>query len=193
MPDDWIGGGELGLAFGARGHGNASAHYEQDLHVINLTRFNGAGSIAHEVFHSLDARMSRQWFNHQGLLSNLLTSYKTPHLHEQHIQYDRFRAFKEIVAASTSKTDFVQSARNIEGQKGTRKYWTKPSELCARAFESYIEHKSVDMGLEAQWLASGTKQDDYPHNGMHPYPTGKERHEIFQIYEQNALTVFSDL
>lgn len=27
----------LAIAFGARGHGNALAHYEQDLEVINLT------------------------------------------------------------------------------------------------------------------------------------------------------------
>lgn len=49
MPKRWIGGGRLGLAFGARGHGFAAAHYELEQHVINLTRFNGPGSIAHEV------------------------------------------------------------------------------------------------------------------------------------------------
>jgi hypothetical protein len=49
-------GGNLSIAFGARGQGlsGASAHYERDRRVINLTKMNGAGSLAHEWFHALD-------------------------------------------------------------------------------------------------------------------------------------------
>ncbi len=46
--------GRLGLAWGARGRGRASAHYEPNLKVINMTRLNGAGSLAHEWAHALD-------------------------------------------------------------------------------------------------------------------------------------------
>ena len=46
--------GELALAFGARGSGNAMAHYEPGQVVINLTKGKGAGSLAHEWFHALD-------------------------------------------------------------------------------------------------------------------------------------------
>ena len=48
--------GNLSIAFGARGQGlsGAAAHYEQERHVINLTKMNGAGSLAHEWFHALD-------------------------------------------------------------------------------------------------------------------------------------------
>ncbi|WP_254895556.1 LPD5 domain-containing protein, partial [Salmonella enterica] len=49
--------GRLGLAFGARGKGGknaAAAHYEPDQVAINLTKGNGAGSLAHEWFHALD-------------------------------------------------------------------------------------------------------------------------------------------
>lgn len=54
--------GELALAFGARGHGlsGARAHYETDKAVINLTKMNGAGSLAHEWFHALDHYLGRQ-------------------------------------------------------------------------------------------------------------------------------------
>jgi hypothetical protein len=52
--------GSLGLAFGARGHGNAKAHYEPTHVVINLTKTQGAGSLAHEWFHSVDDYFSRQ-------------------------------------------------------------------------------------------------------------------------------------
>lgn len=46
----------LSIAFGARGQGlsGAAAHYERERHVINLTKMNGAGSLAHEWFHALD-------------------------------------------------------------------------------------------------------------------------------------------
>jgi hypothetical protein len=48
-------GGELALAFGARGKGGAhAAHYEAGRRVVNLTRLSGAGSLAHEWGHALD-------------------------------------------------------------------------------------------------------------------------------------------
>lgn len=49
-------GGNLSIAFGARGQGlsGAAAHYENLRRVINLTKMNGAGSLAHEWFHALD-------------------------------------------------------------------------------------------------------------------------------------------
>ena len=47
-------GGKLGIAFGARGRGNALAHYEPLHNVINLTKMRGAGSLAHEWGHALD-------------------------------------------------------------------------------------------------------------------------------------------
>lgn len=46
--------GRLALAFGARGSGTASAHYEPYKKVINLTKFRGGGSFAHEWFHFID-------------------------------------------------------------------------------------------------------------------------------------------
>jgi hypothetical protein len=52
--------GTLGLAFGARGSGGASAHYEPDTFVINLTKTRGAGTLAHEWFHALD-----NYFSHK--------------------------------------------------------------------------------------------------------------------------------
>jgi hypothetical protein len=54
--------GDLALAFGARGQGlnSARAHYELDRAVINLTKMNGAGALAHEWFHALDHYFGRQ-------------------------------------------------------------------------------------------------------------------------------------
>ena len=38
----------LGIAFGSRGSGKASAHFEPCGRIINLTKSNGDGSVAHE-------------------------------------------------------------------------------------------------------------------------------------------------
>ena len=53
--------GRLALAFGARGHGSAGfkdgaprAHYEPVQRVINITKMQGGGALAHEWFHALD-------------------------------------------------------------------------------------------------------------------------------------------
>lgn len=54
--------GDLALAFGARGQGlsGARAHYEPARVVMNLTKMNGAGALAHEWFHALDHYLARQ-------------------------------------------------------------------------------------------------------------------------------------
>jgi len=44
----------LSIAFGSRGSGKALAHYEPLREVINLTKMNGAGSLAHEWGHAID-------------------------------------------------------------------------------------------------------------------------------------------
>lgn len=62
IPPQAIGlNGELALAFGARGHGlsGARAHYEPNYGVMNLTKMQGAGALAHEWFHSLDHYFGR--------------------------------------------------------------------------------------------------------------------------------------
>lgn len=46
--------GRLAVAFGARGSGNALAHYEAVRKVINITKNRGGGSLAHEWGHALD-------------------------------------------------------------------------------------------------------------------------------------------
>ena len=61
-------GGALAVAFGSRGSGGknaALAHYETARKVINQTRMNGAGALAHEWMHALDHHLGGE----QGFLS----------------------------------------------------------------------------------------------------------------------------
>lgn len=60
-PKDVSLGGELAVAFGARGTGGrgaALAHFEPGRFVLNMTRMKGAGSLAHEWFHAFDRKMA---------------------------------------------------------------------------------------------------------------------------------------
>lgn len=52
--------GMLGLAFGAQGSGSASAHFMPGVNEVNLTRTQGAGSLAHEWAHGLDHYFASQ-------------------------------------------------------------------------------------------------------------------------------------
>lgn len=53
--------GQLGLAYGAQGHGGkAAAHYIPAFKDINLTKEYGAGSLAHEWWHALDNYFANQ-------------------------------------------------------------------------------------------------------------------------------------
>ena len=181
IPKKWIGGGDLGLSFGARGHGFASAHYEPEQRVINLTRFNGAGSIAHEWMHSLDARLMKKHVGEEGLLSDYLLKRRNG------FNFDTksgksFRAFVEIVKVCTEDSEYVSNARHISRQSRAPKYWDKPCELVARAFEAYVQDSLVMQGYESQWLAFGTLEANYEDNGKHPYPISLDRARINEAF-----------
>ena len=51
--------GRLSLSFGGRGGGTAKAHYEPSKVIINLTKFAGGGSLAHEWAHAFDNLIPR--------------------------------------------------------------------------------------------------------------------------------------
>ena len=99
-------GGQLGIAFGARGVRSAKAHYEPVKAVINLTKLNGAGSLAHEWAHALDnyfalidARIDRSTAK-EGVLDKFITD----ELSWKHGARDEVRdAFSAIARALSKK------------------------------------------------------------------------------------------
>ncbi len=65
-------GGRLALAIGSRGKGWGAAHYEPDREVINITKFAGGGSLAHEWGHAMD-NMLAKWALPKGRQSVVAT------------------------------------------------------------------------------------------------------------------------
>ncbi|HOV59271.1 MAG TPA: hypothetical protein PLN91_15430, partial [Rhodanobacteraceae bacterium] len=91
--------GMLGLAIGAQGSGGrAAAHFVPGVNEINLTRAQGAGSLAHEWAHALDHYFAT-------LAGGRVAAGKTPYLSEhtadKHdgVRPDVQEAFKAIVKA----------------------------------------------------------------------------------------------
>lgn len=189
-------GGALGMAFGARGIAGttAAAHYEIELNVINLTRASGFGSGGHEWLHGLDARIGKS----AGSRYFVTQSFNHPDV-DQDFYLDGFekidartvnkiKAFSKIINSCTGKhydSDYYQSSRKLESQRGAKKYWTKPWELFARAGESYIQDKLAMAEIYSPWLVNGTLESDCSQQDreMWPYPKGVERRILYDLFE----------
>lgn len=158
--------GRLGLAIGARGKGSALAHYEPDSKVINLTRKNGSGSLAHEWGHMFDnvlAGVTPEIKGKAGYVSSSWWAARdavkegTPQkaIHNL-MQSDAWSKFKDSVR------DKTRELRMTEKRAG---YWRSDIEMFARAFETYVDHKLQKMGRKNEYLAG---LDSTKTGGLYP-------------------------
>ncbi len=140
---------ELGLAFGARGTGGknaAKAHYEAGKVVINLTKREGAGSLAHEWFHAVDNYFSRLRKDKSGFLT------ETARESGEGVRPEMLQAFAEIMK-SINRTDLKMRSQKIDRTR-TKDYWSTGLEMAARSFESYIIAKLQDQSASNDYLAN---------------------------------------
>jgi len=172
--------GQLSLHYGAGGQPGVAAHYMPAARVLALAKNAGAGSLAHEWFHAFDhyiaefifaepvgARFgSTAWLSDFQLKSHPLC----------HALADCYSAVL-LAPCGNEPSELVSRSINYDKQQGSS-YWSKPEELCARAFESFIE----DAAIRNAFLASGTRVTKA---GFDAYPRGTQRERInhcFQIY-----------
>lgn len=99
-------GGTLAIAFGARGSGNAAAHYEPLRKVINLTKMHGAGSLAHEWWHGFDDYLGAK-MGAKGMLS------------EQPCRYPLFQKLIDTMKYKPETPE--QAAKRTEAQNSRTK------------------------------------------------------------------------
>ena len=131
--------GELGLAFGARGSGNASAHYEPTEVVINLTKTRGAGTLAHEWWHAVDNYLSRRAGVPYGYAS---------HLNGLEQMNPEVRKAVESMMTALSGTYYTKRSA-LKGD-----YWGRPTEIMARLFGTWIAWRLRKDGNSSPFLAS---------------------------------------
>ncbi len=139
--DDDIGmGGRLSLALGARGHGNAKAHYEPSpFGVINLTKTKGFGSLAHEYAHALDNIISfiikgRDTFVSGGRETR--KGYNPTLASNGNFFEQQFEEFFNLLYFN-KKGEYTKFATDISNfNQGD--YYERRAEVFARSFEVYI-------------------------------------------------------
>ena len=183
--------GELGLAFGARGKGAAGhgkgnvpkAHYESGHIVINLTKKEGAGSLAHEWWHSLDNYFSRS----RNDKDNYLT--ERAYLRGEGVRPEMIEAFNQVTKA-IGRTRLKQRSSVLDRPR-SKEYWTTGREMSARAFESYVIEKLKDQNASNDYLANIVSEDYWnaasalglEKEGSYPYPEAAEIPEIRAAYD----------
>ncbi|MED0677637.1 LPD1 domain-containing protein [Aneurinibacillus thermoaerophilus] len=95
------------------------------------------------------------------------------YIHEQ----ETGEKLKDIPIA-TGKTYFLIEAEELD--KGRKEpYWSKPREMFARAFESWVQDKLNQQGRRNDYLVTGTKAII-----GQPYPRGEERKKINEAMDR---------
>ncbi len=185
--------GELGLAFGARGKGGkrpAAAHYEADTTgevspnrvVINLTRKNGAGSLAHEWFHAVDNYFGRMRGQKGGFVTD------TPYAGIQgKMRTEMVNAFAGVMGAIKRTAVFQRS--QVLDAKRTKDYWSTGLEMAARSFESYVIAKLQDQNASNDYLANIVGEDAFAVDNGYPYPTAGEMPQIRAAFDHFFDTI----
>jgi len=165
-PEDISLGGNLAIAYGARGHSSAIAHFEPDRNVINLTKMKGAGSLAHEWGHALDYFIARK----AGLSDAFATesfakTIISPVINAmRYVQNDDGRSVTSNYHMDSKKAD-------KEYCKEKHGYWASETEMFARAFACYVYDKLKNLGIRSDYLCGHA-------NLPSAIPKGKEREAI---------------
>ena len=190
--------GELGLAFGARGHGgknSPSAHYESDKVAINLTKANGAGSLAHEFFHGLDSYFSRQ----RGYGDKFITDHTVKYGPNDATRQEVIDAFKSLKSALDA-TNLKMRSRNLDKTR-SQDYWSTGIEMHARAFENYVIDKLSDGDKVNDFLSNikGVKEyaadllkgfeRDQTVNDLYPYLLDSEKAGVSAAFDKLFATI----
>lgn len=131
--------GELGIAFGARGVGGFAAHYEPDEVVINLTKTQGAGSLAHEWWHALDNYFARR----AGSASDMVTDNRRIEMRDA-----LRKAFNDML-------DLVNGSDYAQRSAAKGEYWGRTHEITARLLAEWVDRELKKRGELNTFLSRG--------------------------------------
>lgn len=173
-------GGELAIAFGARGRGGkgaAAAHYEPAQIVINLTKGNGAGCFAHEWFHALDNLMARSGGGRVG-------SY----LSMGHSSQAGLSGLSVQMRETLGRHPVAQRSANLDRYRADD-YYSLPEEMAARSFEALIKHRLGKIDRSNEWLANILDKEVYEalntalgrSGDIYPFPHGDAEFEAIDL------------
>jgi len=187
LPPEAIGlRGTLNLAFGTGGRMGVQAHYAPYRRELALAKNAGAGALAHEFWHAFDHYISDKafeidtQFNSSRLplfASDCWLKNKTI---KPHPLNERLMAIFDSALLSEDgldKSDYL--IRSVQADLTLSKsYFSQPTEMMARAFESVIEFCAE---INNPYLVYDTLRNDT----LHLYPDLDHRYRIY-----NALLAY---
>ena len=166
--------GTLGLAFGARGHSGANAHYESDQVVINLTKAKGAGSLGHEWWHALDNYLRRSASPGTFVSENPRRMALSLRDEMRHAYVMLVQEVERILGPRSQAKD----------QTRAKDYWSTREEMTARAFESYLIWKGQKLGYSNSYLANVKHAKSYLGDpNTYPYPLDSEMTAVEAVFD----------
>lgn len=173
--------GTLGLQYGKGGQRGVAAHYMPATRQLSLAKNAGAGSLAHEWFHAFDHYMGDKMFIMADSMSfaskNWLHSLEVNNIKPHPLNNLLADCFKTILLSpdGNDTSELFQASQQTDQRLKTL-YYSKPEELCARAFEAFIE----DTKPTSKFLVKGSRYSDEAKAGL--YPQGQQREAINQAF-----------
>lgn len=174
--------GRIGVSVASRGNRNAAAHYEPSTKIINISRDQGAGSLAHEWGHFFDnvGFNVAQGSSVRGYLSGIDSSHYS--LSNEHRRVG-------VAMDALKKSDGWKSYSERLSVKGyhsfqAKRYWTSNVEKFARAFEQYVAKKLEKQGRKNSYLVTPVRSERGGDSWGQHWPTEEETSSMTEHFEE---------
>ncbi|MBD5771999.1 CLCA_X family protein [Marinomonas colpomeniae] len=173
--------GTLGLQFGKGGQRGVAAHYMPATRQLALAKNAGAGSLAHEWFHAFDHYLGDKMFHFASsssfASSNWLQEPDSSNIKSHPLNTLLGDCFKSVLLSpdGSDTSELFQASKRAD-EKYNVFYYAKPEEMCARAFEAFIE----DAKPVSRFLVKGSKYSEEAKVGL--YPKGRQRELINKAF-----------
>ncbi|AUI88303.1 hypothetical protein BS333_18375 [Vibrio azureus] len=171
--------GNLNLAFGTGGRKGVQAHYAPNQRELALAKNAGAGALAHEFWHAFDHYIAEKAFDigdRSGPQREIIFASDCwlsnapllPHALNQRLH----KIFDATLLTADAQNHHDYVSRSVAADKAlASRYFSLPTEMMARAFESVIESCS---DIKNSYLVSGTNQA----SNLSVYPDLQHRERI---------------
>ncbi|MGM0826240.1 MAG: CLCA_X family protein [Pseudomonadota bacterium] len=170
--------GSLALQYGSGGRPGVSAHYDPRQRSFALAKNAGPGSIAHEWFHAFDHYIASKCFRtlpRDMFASAAWLADATAIAHP--LNQRLLQCFKAVLLQpeGDQPSELFKHSAAMDKQLG-QLYYSRPEELCARAFEAFVQ----DASITNHFLVKGSKASPEAERGL--YPLGEQRERINRLF-----------
>jgi len=157
----------LSLSFGSGGQKGVQAHYDSNTKTLALAKNAGAGALAHEWWHAFDHYICPFLFPNSGYFEFASAKWLKEtdfHRHPLNEVLSSFYKLCFLNETGEQTSDFFKQAIKLD-KTYQQKYFSRPQEVTARAFEACIGHHEA---IKNHYLVSGVKKSKLAQQGGFP-------------------------